>query len=72
MDEIKSKRVDAVSNVVETTWIMRYLYPTQVVCDRGTEFITEFAEMIVSDYGVKKKPITARNIQANSIIKRIY
>eukprot|EP00957_Ditylum_brightwellii_P043976 3337696-Ditylum_brightwellii.AAC.1 len=30
----------------------------------------EFTEMIASDYGVKNKPITARNPQANSIIER--
>eukprot|EP00957_Ditylum_brightwellii_P136669 10422245-Ditylum_brightwellii.AAC.1 len=28
--------------------------------------------MIASDYGVKKKPITVRNTQANSIIERIH
>eukprot|EP00957_Ditylum_brightwellii_P087886 6693141-Ditylum_brightwellii.AAC.1 len=28
--------------------------------------------MIASDYGVKKKPIIARNPQANSIIERIH
>eukprot|EP00957_Ditylum_brightwellii_P026509 2005581-Ditylum_brightwellii.AAC.1 len=28
--------------------------------------------MIASDYGVKKKPITTRNSQANSIIERIH
>ena len=70
--EIKTKRADVVSNVVETTWLTRYPYPTQVVLDRGTEFMAEFTEMIASDYGVKKKPITARNPQANSIIERIH
>ena len=70
--EIKTKRADIVSNVVETTWLTRYPYPTQVVLDRGTEFMAESTEMIASDYGVKKKPITARNPQANSIIERIH
>eukprot|EP00957_Ditylum_brightwellii_P179848 13700672-Ditylum_brightwellii.AAC.1 len=70
--EIKTKKVDVVSNVVETTWLTRYPYPTQVVLDRGTEFMAEFNEMIASDYGVKKKTITARNHQANSIIERIH
>eukprot|EP00957_Ditylum_brightwellii_P163375 12439110-Ditylum_brightwellii.AAC.1 len=49
--EIKTKRADTVSNVVETTWITRYPYPTQVVLDRVTEFMAEFTEMIASDYG---------------------
>eukprot|EP00957_Ditylum_brightwellii_P028228 2131943-Ditylum_brightwellii.AAC.1 len=34
--------------------------------------MAEFAEMIASGYGVKKKPITTRNPQANSIIERIH
>eukprot|EP00957_Ditylum_brightwellii_P135759 10353613-Ditylum_brightwellii.AAC.1 len=63
--EIKTKRANTVSNIVETTWLTRYPYPTQVVLDRGTEFMAEFTQMIASDYGVKMKPITARNPQAN-------
>eukprot|EP00957_Ditylum_brightwellii_P110867 8456287-Ditylum_brightwellii.AAC.1 len=47
-------------------------YPTQVVLDRGKEFMAELSEMILKDYVVKKKPITVRNPQANSIIKRIH
>eukprot|EP00957_Ditylum_brightwellii_P106104 8093548-Ditylum_brightwellii.AAC.1 len=70
--EIKTKRTDVVSNVVETAWLTKYPYPTQVVLDRGTTFMTEFTEMLASDDGVKKKPITARNPQANSIIERIH
>eukprot|EP00957_Ditylum_brightwellii_P095451 7270270-Ditylum_brightwellii.AAC.1 len=34
--------------------------------------MAEFTEMIASDYGAKKKPITARNPQANSIIEKIH
>eukprot|EP00957_Ditylum_brightwellii_P089618 6825340-Ditylum_brightwellii.AAC.1 len=40
--------------------------------DRGTEFMTMFTEMIASDYGVKKKPITAKNPQVKSIIERTH
>eukprot|EP00957_Ditylum_brightwellii_P157155 11961425-Ditylum_brightwellii.AAC.1 len=72
MAEIKTKRVDTVSNVVEITWLTRYPYPTQVVLDREKQFIAELTEMIASDYGVKKRPITARNPQANNIIERIH
>eukprot|EP00957_Ditylum_brightwellii_P019570 1475926-Ditylum_brightwellii.AAC.1 len=49
--------MDLVSNVLETTWPIRYPYPTQVVLDRGTEFMAEFTEMISSDHGVKKKTL---------------
>ena len=32
----------------------------------------KFANIIVDDYSITKKPITVRNLQANSIIERIY
>eukprot|EP00957_Ditylum_brightwellii_P051681 3918741-Ditylum_brightwellii.AAC.1 len=70
--QIKTKRKDVVSNVMEATWLARYPYPTQVVLDKGTEFMAKFTKMIASDYGVTKKPITARNSQANSIKERIH
>eukprot|EP00957_Ditylum_brightwellii_P138111 10528307-Ditylum_brightwellii.AAC.1 len=34
--------------------------------------MAEFKEMIAIDYGVKKKPITARNPQTNSIIEKMH
>eukprot|EP00957_Ditylum_brightwellii_P039458 2984975-Ditylum_brightwellii.AAC.1 len=34
--------------------------------------MADFTEMIASDCGLKKKPITARNPQAYSIIERKY
>eukprot|EP00957_Ditylum_brightwellii_P159539 12144999-Ditylum_brightwellii.AAC.1 len=70
--ETKIERTDMVSNVVETTWLTRYPYPTQVVFDIGIEFMAEFTEMIASDYGVKKISITARHPQANIIIERVH
>ena len=32
----------------------------------------EFARMCREDYGVKRKPITTRNPQANAILERIH
>ena len=32
----------------------------------------EFAKMVRNEYGIKKKPATTRNPQANSIIERIH
>eukprot|EP00957_Ditylum_brightwellii_P089933 6849178-Ditylum_brightwellii.AAC.1 len=34
--------------------------------------MVEFTEMIASDYGLKKKSITVRNPQANSIIESLH
>jgi transposase InsO family protein len=72
MSELKTKSADVVANLVETTWLTRYPWPTQIILDRGTEFMAEFARMIVEDYGIKKKPITTRNPQANAILERLH
>ena len=32
----------------------------------------EFKRMLMEDYGIKKKPITTRNPQANAIVERIH
>ena len=34
--------------------------------------MAEFSKMIQDDYGVKKKPITKRNPQANAILERVH
>jgi len=40
--------------------------------DRGKEFMAEVTKMIRNDYGIKKRPITVRNPQANSIVERVH
>ena len=34
--------------------------------------MAKFAKLVRNDYGMKTKPITTRNPQANSIIERIH
>jgi hypothetical protein len=69
---IENKTALEVANAAETTWFSRYPWPTQIVFDRGTEFMGEFTKMAKRDYGLKTKPITARNPQANAIIERVH
>jgi transposase InsO family protein len=67
------KRSITVANIVEQEWFCRYPWPTQITYDRGSEFIGhDFQEMIVNDYGIKRKPITVRNPQANAIVERVH
>ena len=70
--QLIDKRAHTDAELVEQTWLTRYPWPTQVILDRGTEFMGEFTRMIKEDYGIKKTPITARNPQANSIIERVH
>ena len=70
--DIENKYAYNVANVVETTWLSRYPWPKVMTFDRGTEFMAEFAQMIRKDYGIKKKPTTTRNPQANSIVEYVH
>ena len=67
------KQSMTISNIAEQEWFARYPWPTQVTYDRGSEFIgKDFQKMIKNDYGVKGKPITVRNPQANAIVERVH
>ena len=72
MREIPNKEAITIANLVKQTWLTRYPWPSLIVFDRGSEFMAEFARMVEKDYGIKKKPTTTRNPQANSIIERIH
>jgi hypothetical protein len=52
--------------------VSRYPWSTQVAFDRGSEFIGHEFKKMLNDCGVKKKPITTRNLQANAIVKRVH
>ena len=67
------KKAITVANIVEQQWLTRYPWPTQITFDRGNEFIGhDFQDMLKNDYGIKRKPITVRNPQANAIVERIH
>ena len=67
------KRSITVANIIEQEWFCRYPWPTQITYDRGSEFIGhEFQDLLKNDYGIKRKPITVRNPQANAIVERIH
>ena len=67
------KKSMTIANIAEQEWFARYPWPTQVTFDRGSEFIgKDFQKMIKEEYGVKKKPITVRNPQANAIVERVH
>ena len=69
----ENKESNTIANIIEQQWLTRYPLPTQVTFDRGNEFIGhEFIIMVTKDYGIKKKPITVRNPQANAIIERVH
>jgi hypothetical protein len=71
--QYNDKRSITVANIAEQEWFSRYPWPTQITYDRGSEFIgKDFQSMIKNDYGIKGKPITVRNPQANAIVERVH
>jgi len=72
IEEVSTKRADVIANVLETTWLTRYPLPTEIIADRGTEFMGECLLMVREEYGLPRKLITARNPQANAIIERCH
>ncbi len=73
IQQYDDKQAITVANIIEQEWFSRYPWPTQITFDRGSEFIgQEFQKMIKEDYGIKAKPITVRNPQANAIVERVH
>ncbi|KAG6611400.1 Pol Polyprotein [Phytophthora cinnamomi] len=53
-------------------WLCRYPRPLQVVHDKGSEFTGEEFQELLRSYGIKAKPITTKNPQANAICERVH
>ncbi len=69
---IEDKRADTIAILLERHWLSRYPWPTEVVCDRGNEFMKECKDMLTNYYGLRRKPITTRNPQANAMVERAH
>jgi hypothetical protein len=72
MEQISNKTAAEVADICETTWFTRPPLPQRITLDRGTEFMAEFAKMVKNDCGLKLKPVTTRNPQANVITERAH
>ena len=66
---IDTKRADVIANKLEQCWLTKYPWPSQVIFDRGTEFMAEVKTMLRDDYNITRKPITTRNPQTNAILE---
>ena len=65
-------RADYVADLLERAWFNRYPWPTEVICDRGKEFMAEVINTLRDDYGITRKPITTHNPQANAMVERAH
>ena len=72
MRECPDKEAITIANLVEQTWLTRYPWPNMITFDKGKEFMGEFAKMVETDYGIKRKGVTVCNSRSNGIIERVH
>ena len=70
--KVPNKCSFTVATLFKQTWLCRYPWPEDVILDHGQEFMGEIITMLRDDYGIKRKPITTRNPQANSMVERCH
>jgi len=71
--EIGQKTADVTANCLEVHWLARHPWPTEMTVDKGSEFATrEVSETLQNECGVKRKIVTSRNPQSNSMTERCH
>ena len=60
-----------ISHLVNKTWFSRYPRCRNIIYDNGSEFKLHF-ETLCDSYGVKRKPTSVKNPQANAILERVH
>jgi len=60
-----------ISHLVNKTWISRYPRCRNIVYDNRKEFKLHF-EALCDSYGIKRKPTSVKNPQANAILERVH
>ena len=69
--EIFDKTSQQIARLVNTLWFSRCPRPKNVIYDNGSEFKLHF-HSLCDTYGLKGKPTTIKNPQANSILERVH
>jgi hypothetical protein len=69
-EEIFDKTCDRISRLVNKIWLCRYLRCRYLIYNNGLEFKLHF-ETLCDSYGMKRKPTTIRNPQANVICEHV-
>ena len=60
-----------ISTLVNKNWFSRYPRCQYIIYDNGSEFKLHF-ETLCDSYGVKRKPTSIKNPQANAILERVH
>jgi hypothetical protein len=60
-----------IAKLVHATWFCRYPHCRNIIYDNGSEFKLHF-QSLCNSFGLKHKPTSVKNPQANAILKRIH
>jgi hypothetical protein len=60
-----------ISNLVYKTWFSRYPHCGYIIYNNGSKFKLHF-QSLCDTYGIKRKPTSVKNPQANAILERIH
>eukprot|EP00804_Cyclotella_cryptica_P017384 CCRYP_020239-RA/>CCRYP_020239-RA protein AED:0.58 eAED:0.68 QI:0/-1/0/1/-1/0/1/0/488 len=60
-----------INNLVNKTWFSRYPRCQYIIYDNGSKFKLHF-EALCESYGIKRKPTSVKNPQANAILERVH
>ena len=70
--EVPNAKADFMANVLETTWLSRCPWPTEICMDKGGEFAGKVSAGLKEQCSICRKVITTRYPQANSMVERIH
>ena len=65
------KTSTVISHLVNKTWFSRYPRCQKIIYDNGSEFKLHF-EALCDSYGIKRKPTSVKNPQANANFERVH
>ena len=71
VEVIIDKSSATVSQLFNKSWLSRYPRSKNIIYDNGSEFKRHF-ESLCDSYGLKRKPTTIKNPQANAILERVH
>ena len=60
-----------ISHLISKTWFSCYLYCQYIIYDNGNKFILHF-KALCDSYGIKRKPTSVKNPQANAILEQLH
>ena len=68
---LHEKSAENVALTFDRQWLARYPRPAICIHDAGTEFGSEFTELLIS-YGIENVTTTVKNPRANAILERVH